>query len=172
MDGPPAIALGVDPTRPGIMNKPPRGLTERLLDGPLLIRLAGFGTIMTLGTLGVLYYALQTSNALHATTLAFTTFVLFQMFNVFNARSGSSSVFTPYFFTNRKLWLALVGVLSLQVAAVHWPPAQTVFTTTALSLYDWLLAASVAAGILLIGEGRKLVFATLGRPLQRTTQRQ
>jgi len=172
MDGPPAIALGVDPTRPGIMKKPPRLLTERLLDGRLLIRLAGFGTIMTLGTLGVLYYALQTSDALHATTLAFTTFVLFQVFNVFNARSGSGSVFTPYFFTNRKLWLALVGVLSLQVAAVHWPPAQTVFTTTALSLYDWLIAASVAASILLIEEGRKLVFAALGRPFQRTTQRQ
>ena len=160
MDGPPAMALGVDPTRPGIMNKPPRGLSERLLDGRLLIRLAGFGSIMTLGTLGVLYYALGTGNALHATTLAFTTFVLFQVFNVFNARSGSSSAFTSYLFTNRNLWLALVGVLSLQVAAVHWPPAQTVFSTTALSISDWLLASSVAASILFIEEIRKLVLAT------------
>jgi len=170
MDGPPAMALGVDPVRPGVMNKPPRGLRERLLDGRLLIRLAGFGTIMTLGTLGVLYYALRTDNALHATTLAFTTFVLFQVFNVFNARSGSRSVFTTYLFTNRKLWLALVGVLSLQIAAVHWPPAQTVFTTTALSLGDWLLAASVAASILLIEEGRKLFFSSPDRRLRQTTQ--
>jgi len=160
MDGPPAIALGVDPTRPGIMNKPPRGLRQRLLDGQLLIRLAGFGTIMTLGTLGVLYHALGTGTALHATTLAFTTFVLFQVFNVFNARSGSDSAFTSYLFTNRNLWLALVGVLSLQVVAVHWPPAQTVFSTTALSLGDWLLALLVAASILVIEEVRKLVLAT------------
>jgi len=172
MDGPPAMALGVDPTRPGIMNNPPRGLGERLLDGRLLIRLAGFGTIMTLGTLGVLYHALGTSNALHATTLAFTTFVLFQVFNVFNARSGSDSVFTPYLFTNRHLWFALVGVLSLQVAAVHWPPAQTVFSTTALSVGDWLLAASVAASILLIEEGRKMVLVTLNRRRGQTTQSQ
>jgi magnesium-transporting ATPase (P-type) len=48
MDGPPAMALGVDPARPGVMNKPPRGLRGRLLDGRLLIRLAGYGTIMTL----------------------------------------------------------------------------------------------------------------------------
>ena len=160
MDGPPAMALGVDPTRPGIMNKPPRGLRQRLLDGQLLIRLAGFGTIMTLGTLGVLYHALGTGTALHATTLAFTTFVLFQVFNVFNARSGSDSAFTSYLFTNRNLWLALVGVLSLQVVAVHWPPAQTVFSTTALSLGDWLLALLVAASILVIEEVRKLVLAT------------
>jgi len=172
MDGPPAIALGVDPTRPGIMNKPPRGLRERLLDGQLLIRLAGLGSIMTLGTLGVLYYALGISTAPHATTLAFTTFVLFQVFNVFNARSGSGSVFTSYLFTNRNLWLALIAVLSLQVAAVHWPPAQTVFTTTALSLGDWLLATSVAASILVIEEIRKLVFPSLGWPLRRTTQSQ
>ena len=160
MDGPPAMALGVDPTRPGIMNKPPRGLRQRLLDGQLLIRLAGFGTIMTLGTLGVLYHALGTGTALHATTLAFTTFVLFQVFNVFNARSGSDSAFTSYLFTNRNLWLSLVGVLSLQVVAVHWPPAQTVFSTTALSLGDWLLALLVAASILVIEEVRKLVLAT------------
>jgi len=169
MDGPPAMALGVDPTRPGIMNKSPRGLKERLLDGRLLIRLAGFGTIMTLGTLGVLYHALENNNTLHATTLAFTTFVLFQVFNVFNARSGSDSVFTSYLFTNQKLWFALVGVVSLQVAAVHWPLAQSVFTTTALSLGDWLLAASVAASILLIEEGRKLVFAALDRRRGKTT---
>jgi len=172
MDGPPAVALGVDPTRPGIMHNPPRGLRQRLLDGRLLIQLAGFGTIMALGTLGVLYHTLGTSDALHATTLAFTTFVLFQVFNVFNARSGSGSVFTSYLFTNRNLWFALAGVLGLQVAAVHWPPAQTVFTTTALSVGDWLLAAAVAASILLIEEGRKLVFATLGRPLRPTTQSQ
>ncbi len=163
MDGPPAMALGVDPVRPGVMNKPPRGLRGRLLDGRLLIRLAGYGTIMTLGTLGILYYALRTGNALYATTLAFTTFVLFQVFNVFNARSGSASVFTSYLFTNRKLWLALVGVLSLQIAAVHWPPAQTVFTTTTLSLGDWLLAFSVAASILLIEEGRKLFHRAIDR---------
>ena len=172
MDGPPAIALGVDPTRPGIMNRPPRGLRERLLDGRLFIRLAGFGTIMAPGTLGVLYFALGTIETTRATTLAFTTFVLFQIFNVFNARSGSASVFTAYSFTNRNLWFALVGVLSLQFAAVHWPPAQAVFSTTALSVGDWLLAASVAASILLIEEGRKLVFATLVRRRELATPSQ
>ena len=172
MDGPPAMALGVDPVRPGTMNKPPRGLRERLLDGRILIRLAGYGTIMTLGTLGVLYYALRTGDTLYATTLAFTTFVLFQVFNVFNARSGSRSVFTSYLFTNRKLWLALIGVLSLQVAAVYWPPAQNVFTTTTLSAGDWLLASSIAASILLIEEGRKLFHrASDRRPTDIATQR-
>ena len=70
MDGPPAMALGVDPTRPGIMSKPPRGLRERLLNGRLLIQLVGFGTIMALGTLAVLYFALETNNTTHAPLFA------------------------------------------------------------------------------------------------------
>lgn len=156
MDGPPAMALGVDPARPGIMHEPPRRITDQLLDRRLLIRLAGYGAIMTFGTLAVLYYGLQTGSTQHAMTLAFTTFVLFQVFNAFNARSGRDSALTSYLFTNRTLWLALASVVCLQAVAVHWPPAQRVFSTTTLSGADWLIAISVAASILLLEEGRKL----------------
>jgi len=157
MDGPPAMALGVDPARPGIMDERPRSLTQRLLDRRLLFRIGSYGVVMTLGTLAVLYFALQTGDAKYATTLAFTTFVLFQLFNVFNARCANRSVFSKYLFTNRSLWIALVAVLILQVTAVHWPAAQRLFATTALSMRDWLLAGSVAASILLLEEGRKLL---------------
>ena len=60
------------------------------------------------------------------------------------------------FFRNGKLWLALAGVLALQVLAVHWPPAQAIFGTTDLQLEDWLLAALVASSVLLLDEARKL----------------
>lgn len=53
-----------------------------------------------------------------ATTLAFTAFVLFQFFNIFNARSEHNSTFNRQFFTNSKLWLALIGVILLQVRDV------------------------------------------------------
>jgi len=164
MDGPPAMALGVDPAQPGIMDERPRSLSQRLLDQRLLFRIGSYGVVMTLGTLGVLYYALQTGDSHHATTLAFTTFVLFQLFNVFNARSAKRSVLSSYLFTNRSLWIALAAVLFLQATAIHWPVAQHLFATTALSMTDWLVATSVAASILLLEEGRKL----LGRVWMRT----
>ena len=66
---------------------------------------------MAAGTLGVLYYGLQTGTLHHATTLAFTTFVLFQVFNVFNARAEKSSTFNSHFFANKMLWLAILSVL-------------------------------------------------------------
>ena len=79
MDGPPAMALGVDPTRPGVMDQPPRATDERLLNLRRLTNLVAYGIIMTAGTLGVLLWALQTRTERHALTLAFTTFVLFQV---------------------------------------------------------------------------------------------
>jgi EamA domain-containing membrane protein RarD len=96
-----------------------------------------------------------------ALTLAFTTFVLFQFFNAFNARAEHGSAFNANFFRNGKLWLALAGVLALQVMAVHWPPAQAIFGTVDLRLEDWLLAAAAASSVLLLDEARKLLLELL-----------
>ena len=90
-------------------------------------------------------------------TLAFTTFVLFQFFNVLNARVDSGSTFTRGFFRNRMLWLSLTAVVGMQALAVHWPPAQTVFGTTDLSMDQWAMAVGVASSVLLLEELRKAV---------------
>ena len=156
MDGPPAMALGLDPARPGLMHEAPRAPGADILTARRLGRLALFGAIMTAGTLAVFYYGLQSGDQTHAVTLAFTTFVLFQFFNVFNARAEHASAFSPLFFQNRVLWLALSGVLVLQVLVVHWPPAQMLFHTSALSLADWGLAAGAASSVLVLEEARKL----------------
>ncbi|MDO9011096.1 MAG: cation transporting ATPase C-terminal domain-containing protein, partial [Gallionella sp.] len=54
-----------------------------------------------------------------------------------------------------KLWLALLGVLMLQILVVNWPPAQGVFGTTALELDDWFKAVAVASSVLLLDELKK-----------------
>ncbi|MDP2878612.1 MAG: cation-translocating P-type ATPase C-terminal domain-containing protein, partial [Sulfuricella sp.] len=87
---------------------------------------------------------------------AFTTFVLFQFFNVFNARNETGTAFNRQFFANGKLWMALIGVVGLQVVVVHWNPAQAIFHTVDLSLHDWGLAGIIAASVLALEEARKL----------------
>jgi Ca2+-transporting ATPase len=82
---------------------------------------------------------------------------LFQVFNAFNARAEHGSAFNRNFLTNRWMWLSLVGVVMLQMLAVHWRPAQTVFNTTNLSAIDWGLALAVAASVLFLEEGRKAI---------------
>jgi Ca2+-transporting ATPase len=155
MDGPPAMTLGLEPARAGIMSERPRRQSAQILTAPRLTRLVLYGAIMMVGTLYLFLHGLETHGQTYALTLAFTTFVLFQFFNVFNARAEKGSAFNTHFFRNGQLWLALVGVLALQALVVHWPPAQGVFGTTALEFDDWFKAVAVASSVLLLDELKK-----------------
>ena len=117
---------------------------------------------MMVGTLYLFRHGLETHGQTYALTLAFTTFVLFQFFNVFNARAETDSAFNIQLFRNDKLWLALMGMLALQVLVVQWPPAQGVFDTTALEFDDWFKAVAVASSVLLLDELKKYL-VTLSR---------
>ena len=165
MDGPPAMTLGLDPARPGIMHEAPRGRTQAILGWRRFGRLALYGATMAVGTLALFIYA-QSKGQSHnyAHTLAFTTFVLFQFFNIFNARAEFGSVFSTHLFRNVRLWLAILGVLLLQLLVVHWGPAQQVFATVDLAAEDWALAFAVASSVLLLDEARKLIWRCLPAP--------
>lgn len=157
MDGPPAMTLGIEPARPGIMQALPRRQSAQILTLPRLGRLLLYGLTMMVGTLFMFQYGLTDHDPRYALTLAFTTFVLFQFFNTFNARSEFGSVFNANFFKNGKLWLALLSVLALQVMAVHWSPAQGIFGTIDLRGEDWVMATLTAASVLVLDEARKAI---------------
>jgi len=162
MDGPPAMSLGVEPARGGVMDEPPRRADAHILTLPRLFRLFVYGSTMAVGTLALFHHARAQGEA-YALTLAFTVFVLFQFFNLFNARAEHGSAFDRNFLRNGWLWLSLAAVAALQVLVVHWPPAQEVFNTTGLTLRDWGLAVLVASSVLWLDEGRKLGLRLLRR---------
>jgi Ca2+-transporting ATPase len=156
MDGPPAMTLGVEPARPGIMDEAPRNTHARILTLSRFWHLLSYGVIMAAGTIGVFSYGLSAGGIKYALTLAFTTFVLFQFFNVFNARVEHDTTFNRQFFTNGKLWGSLIGVVGLQVVLVHWEPAQAIFSTVDLSLSDWGLVWLISSSVLILEETRKI----------------
>ena len=82
---------------------------------------------------------------------------------MFNARNEQGTAFNAHLFANVMLWASLAGLLILQVIAVHWPPAQSIFGTGGMRLADWGIATGVAASVLLLEEGRKLTLAVLKR---------
>lgn len=161
MDGPPAMALGLDRPDPGVMRRPPRAVGERILTGPRILRITLSALVMAIGALAVLELAPgpepQADVATTAGTLAFTTFVFSQVFNLLNVRSREASVFTRATFTNRALWLALAAIVVLQVLVVQTPALQGFFTTTALTGGQWLVAVAVASAVLWVEEARKAV---------------
>ena len=166
-DGPPALALGVDPADEGLMTRPPRPKSERVITPRMWRGIVFVGVIMALGTLLVLDASLPggfvegSGDVRYAQSMAFTTLMLFQMFNVINARSDDESAF-HHLFTNRWLWAAVAGSIVLQLAAVYVPFLQQAFGTVALSAKDWLLCATVASSVLWLREVSKIVSRAIG----------
>jgi P-type Ca2+ transporter type 2C len=161
-DGPPALALGLDPADDGIMDQPPRPIGEGVLTPRMWRGIAFVGVIMAAGTLFVFDASLpggfvEGSGTLsYAQTMAFTTLMVFQMFNVVNARSDELSAFT-HLFTNVWLWAAIGGSVALQVLVVYVPFLQNAFGTVPLSARDWLLSVAVASSVLWLREASKFL---------------
>ena len=161
-DGPPALALGVDPADAGVMQQPPRPIGERVITPRMWRGIFQVGAIMAAGTL----YALDASlpggvfdgngDVRYAQTIAFTTLVLFQIFNVINARSDERSAFSGLF-SNAWLWAAIAGSVVLQILVVYVPFLQRGFGTVALNTNDWAFAAAVASSVLWVRELSKLI---------------
>jgi Ca2+-transporting ATPase len=169
-DGPPALALGVDPRDPDVMEREPRQRGTGVLTTDDWLRLGAIGAVMMVGTLAVLdaYYpgglftlfatgtAPNAADETYARTMAFTTLMMFQLFNVYNCRSTWRSAFSG-FFDNRWLLLAVLLSLATHVLVIYVPVLQVAFHTVALTARDWVVTTLVAAVLLIGMEAVKLL---------------
>ena len=160
-DGPPALALGLDPADDGLMHQPPRPVGEGVITGAHVAghrlrrhrswppaRCSCWTRRMPGG------FVEGEGNLRYGQTMAFTTLMMFQIFNVVNARSDEQSAFV-HLFTNRWLWGAVAGSVALQVLVVYVPFLQRAFGTTALSRGDWVFCTAVASSVLWLREASK-----------------
>jgi Ca2+-transporting ATPase len=161
MDGPPAMALGVDRAAPGVMDRAPRPADEPILTRRRWSAIGLAAVVMAVGTLAVFMWApgpeAEAGVASIAGTMGFNTFVLFQFFNILNVRSENTSVFSRMLFSNKSLWISLATVLFLQIGVTHVSFMQSLFETTSLSLSEWAVCVAVASAILWVEEIRKLI---------------
>ena len=156
-----ALALGVDPGVEDVMDDPPRGIHDRIVDRSMIVTIALIGA--TTAIVGLIALDLELPGGLFdgsgtietARTMVFTTVVLAQIFNAFNARSDTVSAFVRPF-DNRLLWAAAGLTLVSQVAVVHMPPLQRAFDTEALDITQWAICAGLASAVLWVDELRKL----------------
>ena len=161
-DGAPALALGLDPADPGVMNRPPRPKGEGVITHRMWFGIFFVGLIMAVGTLFVLDSSLPgglvsgSGSLRYAQTMAFTTLMMFQLFNVFNARSDEISAFKGLF-TNHWLWAGVTLSIALHLAVIYTPFLQQAFSTTSLSPVDWLRCGIVASSVLWLCELGKAV---------------
>ena len=134
----PAVALGREPAEPGLMSRPPRPRSERLIQRDLLVRawalLGGVSAVLVLaGFFSVLYSGgwsagadVSTGSPLHhtylqATTMTFLGIVACQVGTAFAARTELASLFSIGLFTNRLLLYGVAFELAFAAAVVTLP---------------------------------------------------
>jgi sodium/potassium-transporting ATPase subunit alpha len=167
----PALALGADAPQPGIMERPPRPKTERLLNVPLLLRGYGFlGMIEAAAAMTTFFVFLRAagwswgsplewSDPLYrqATAVTFAAIVVGQVANVFACRSDHLSIFRLGFLTNPFILWGVAVEVGLLILIVYTSVGNQIFGTHALPawIWPWLLAG---ATMLLAGEeARKMI---------------
>ena len=166
-DSGPALAMGLDPPTEDVMNRPPRGASDRVIDGRMWVGVVAIGVAMAALTLLTIDLYLpggliEGSRSLdNARTAGFTVLVLAQLFNCLNARSDHTSALRNPF-ANAWLWGAIALSAALQVAVVNSSVLNAAFRTEPLDLGQWLVCIAMASGVLWVGELRKLVGALRG----------
>lgn len=139
-DGLPAIALGVDPGDPDLMERKPRNPKESIFTTDVKIYLSAVPILMTILLLGTYFYTLYNYNLMEARTQLFTSIVLMELANAICARSLKYTVFKVGIFKNKFLWVAILSSLAMQLAVLYIPGVQGLFDVTYPDAFDWIVA--------------------------------
>jgi Ca2+-transporting ATPase len=168
-DGPPALALGIEPKEPDVMARRPREHGAGVITTQDWLRIGGVGIVMMIGTLAVLdaYYpggvftlfaqgaSPNVGDEAYARSMAFTTLMIFQLYNVFCCRSDWRSAFSG-FFSNPWVIGAVAVSLLAHALVIYVPVLQAAFHTKPLAMMDWVIAAGAGASLLIVMEIVKL----------------
>ncbi|GGM33890.1 magnesium-transporting ATPase [Micromonospora sonchi] len=142
----PALALGREPAEPGLMERPPRRRTDRVIDRRMLLRAWAFlglisAVLVMAGFFAVLLSGGWTPGAptgpgsplhetyLQATTMTFLGIVACQVGTAFAARTERAPLRAVGVFTNRPLLWGIAFELAVAAAIVTVPPLPDLFAT-------------------------------------------
>ena len=161
MDGPPAIALGLEPIRDNLMKRMPTKRNASIVTKKMIFKIVFSATVMII--LFMLQSKLNILNVADAekSTVLFAMFVMFQIFNSFNSRElGFDSVF-KYFLNNKLMLLSMGATFILQILATQY--AGGFFNTVPLSANTWLKIVGVSFIVIVAAEIFKIFVRLIKR---------
>ena len=153
-DSLPAIALGMEPARKGLLDQKPRDPKASILDKPLMFKILWQGALIAIASMTAFYLGLSAGGAAMASTMAFATLTLARLFHGFICR-GTESIFKLGLGSNKYSLMAFAGGVVLLAAVLTIPVLASLFSVTALSGVQYLQILGLAfAPTLLIQLGR------------------
>jgi len=166
----PAIALGVEPAEPGVMNHKPRGRKASFFSGGVLSSIIYQGVLQAAIVMSVYGLAIAypvhvgDNHAIHADalTMAFATLGLIQLFHAYNVKSVYQSILTVGPFKSKTFnWSILVSFILL-MATIVVEPLEGIFHVTKLDLSQWGIVIGGSFSMIIIVEIVKFVQRKLG----------
>ena len=145
-DGLPALALGLEPPEPDIMNRTPRPPKEPVITWSRGLMMLFHGTLVAAVCLFAFWtsYRGDPAKMPHARTFTFCVAAFAQLFFAIGCRSDRVTAIAQGFFTNPWLLGAIVISSLLQVTVVMLPFAQPVFEIGSDLGRDWIIVILLA----------------------------
>jgi len=130
-DGAPALALGLEPAEPKIMERPPRPAKEPIINREMLGRI-GIQTVAIAGvTLSAYLIGLRLFPEM-ARTMAFATISLSELLRAFTSRSLQVPLLQIGLFSNRVMFGAVAASAVMVLLVIYVPFLQPIFNTVSL----------------------------------------
>ena len=148
-DSLPALAIGVEPSAPDVLDRKPRDPKVGILDKSLVTKVGLQGLIIAVGVITAFMIGRQTSPAV-ACTMAFSTLTFARLLHGFNCRS-QHSIF-KIGFKNNWYSLAAFAVGTLLLALILFVPAlHGLFAVTPLTGNQlfWIIGLAVMPTVLI-----------------------
>jgi Ca2+-transporting ATPase len=154
-DGLPALALGVEPAEPDIMQRPPRKTNESIFAGGVGIDVIWVGLLMAALSLGIGYWAWSQNPEGPWRTLVFTTMTLCQLMHALAVRSEHQNFWQLNWLSNKALLAAVAAMFAAQMAITYVPFLQEIFKTEPLSASLLLLCLGLSSVVFFAVETEK-----------------
>lgn len=166
----PALALGSEPPESGIMNKPPRDLSEHVITRSLLLKsYLWLGVIQSIATMSAFYFEYWTNGYWghfldlpaegplyqSAVSMALASVVTTQIGNVLAQRTERDSIFTVGTFSNPLVWAGILSELIIIILIIYLPFFQQVIGTAPIPPVNWIFLFAWAPVLLIAEEIRK-----------------
>ena len=128
-DSLPAIAIGMEPDHPDVINEKPRKANESILNKPTLLTIGIEGLFIFLAVFGAYLIGIKTNDAT-ASTMAFATLTFSRLLHGFSQRGSKPVWQLP---NNKYSWMAFAIGSILLAAILNIGPLQSIFDVAPLS---------------------------------------
>ncbi len=156
MDGPPALSLGLEPTRDSLMKEKPINRKTSIITKSLCLKIVSMGMVASLMVFTQIFFNILGGTEDQQKTILFNLFVITHLFNAFNCREIDNTSIIKNLTSNKQMIAVFSLVFILQVVIIQFFGG--IFKTIPLSFFMWIKILCFSFLIIIASEVGKVVY--------------